>query len=456
MIKRLFAICFFLVCSHTLFAAVITEQDIRQSVSQHHPKIKMELEKINSAKGKVTSKYGQLLDTTFQASSTTRTEGYYSGNAIDARVSKPFQWMNSAVYGGYRKSDGSFPVYEEDMMTNEDGEMMAGVKLSLLADGKSTEKLMGYYNAVLDEELAKLNLEVETISLMRKALKLYWTWVITGYVTQSYLDLYTISEERNKGILTKFKRGDVPQTYVMENEQYILQRRSDYLTVKQKFEILGRELSLYFRDNDGNSIDLSGITYTDLPSLDHLEGDISQFAPEKIESHPILTSFDLVQKQIENDLKVVKNQKYPAIDIAYEISDDMGSGSKTRSEVESKLKAKVQVPIERRDVFGREKDLRSKQNKLIQEKQWMYQQLRTQLENSITAIKATQEIVKNQKQAQAISTTLFYAEENRFKKGDSDFFNLNMSQQNLIKAMLDYYYSCLEFKSKVVEATWVI
>lgn len=113
-------------------AGPLTLDEVLRSSARAAPQIIEALAKIRSAEGKAITADGAF-DTVFEAEGRSRALGYYDGTVASASANRPLTDNGGYVYGGYRVSRGSFPVYEDQNYTNRLGEVKVGALYSLLS-----------------------------------------------------------------------------------------------------------------------------------------------------------------------------------------------------------------------------------------------------------------------------------------------------------------------------------
>jgi hypothetical protein len=91
-------------------AAALGLDEVLTSSRFHAPQVLEALARVRGAQGRLLSAEGAF-DTVFSAGADQRM-GYYDGTEVGALVTKPLENAGGSVYGGYRVSRGTFPIYE--------------------------------------------------------------------------------------------------------------------------------------------------------------------------------------------------------------------------------------------------------------------------------------------------------------------------------------------------------
>ena len=244
------------------------KKEVIASTLKHFPMILQSLMDIELAKNKERESLGAF-DAKFKVKNDQRIEGYYSGNLTEVKIEKPLTILNARIYGGHRVGRGAFPDYEGKYETLDGGESMLGFSLSLLQDRdidlKRLKLLNNKINTSQKEQKSKKSVAVK---VKKMAIKSYWKW-LAKYKTYLVLkDLYELSQNRQKALIKKIKRGDIANIYQIENKQYILKRKNKVLEAKQELENAALELSLYYRDDEGKPKTLP-LPKQDIPFMDN-------------------------------------------------------------------------------------------------------------------------------------------------------------------------------------------
>ena len=90
----------------------LTLDEVLRSSARSAPQIVEALAKVRQADGRALSAEGAF-DTVFDVDSKSRVAGYYDGTVVEGRATRPLTGNGGYVYGGYRASRGTFPVYED-------------------------------------------------------------------------------------------------------------------------------------------------------------------------------------------------------------------------------------------------------------------------------------------------------------------------------------------------------
>ena len=130
-----------------LWSAVVVAQDVRpltldevlRSSAINAPQIVEALTRVRQAEGRSLAADGAF-DTVFDVDAQSRVAGYYDGSYVDGRATRPLTGNGGQLYGGYRVSRGTFPIYEDKAYTDRLGEFRVGGLFSLLRDRAIDER----------------------------------------------------------------------------------------------------------------------------------------------------------------------------------------------------------------------------------------------------------------------------------------------------------------------------
>lgn len=449
--SRFFVLIIVCLCISTLSAqTVLYEKDVKDSVMRYFPSVLSATEAIEQRRFEQQSAAGQF-DTKIKYENASRTEGYYTGQYGKASIEKPLYFANAKVYGHYRQSSGTFPTYEDQFNTRSRGETGLGISLSVLRDSWIDAKRTTLTNAELDLVNQYQQQRFVVQSVLQKASKEYWTWIYAYQLKMEYVGLYELAKKRQEIIKARVKKGDLPDIYLTENLQYLLQRQNQLMEADRDLEIQKRMLALYVRDPQGLVTSCNHYIIPDTQDY-ALRYPIqpTQDIVQLLAIHPFLFDLDTQIKQIQNEITLYENQNLPAVDLSYEYSSDSGKGSGALQD-EGKVKLSISTPIERREKGSKRDALDSKKRQLLLKKFLIIDQFKQDLAIVHERILTAEKTVKNSNLEIEVAQKMVVAEQKKFLHGDSDMFVLNIREQNLTKAKIDNLKYTLELKKAHIE-----
>jgi outer membrane protein TolC len=442
--------------SSLIQAKELSLEQVLSSTKKHHPKILEVIQKVSELEGEVKSNEGQF-DSSIKFDSQERMEGFYDGDVIDGKIEKPFQWANSKVFLGQRQSQGKFAEYEGDFKTLENGETFVGFQLSLLKNRAIDKKRFKLIASQLKLNQSEDNLRLTEIMVINEATKAYWQWVAYGKIFKVYDELLEVAVNRDKGLRRRVKKGDLAKIYITENQQYILKRRSKREEAKNDFLKASFYLSLYRRDDNG---DIKVPKIEELPkeikvdfqevTKKQLENDFAKI----IKTSPAIHMIEMEIEKMRQSRKLGENDLLPNLDLKFQRSNHIGAIEQGIDNEEAKISVNLSIPIERRLGKGKIAKADAKIYQLTRKKQFLSEKLYVGLQNFHNSLEISKNIIKNSKEEFRLTDILVNQELKRFQSGASDFFVVNIREQNradanitLIKARLKYLKTLSEYQA---------
>ena len=174
-------------------------EEVLRSSAIHAPQIVEALTRVRQAEGRALSAEGAF-DTVFDVDAQSRVAGFYDGTYAEGRATRPLTGNGGQLYGGYRVSRGTFPIYEDRAYTDRLGELKVGGLFSLLRDRAIDERRGRTAIAAGDIDVARLEREMVAIGVQGRAIAAYQNWVAAGLRLRAYRSLLELAEDRRGGI----------------------------------------------------------------------------------------------------------------------------------------------------------------------------------------------------------------------------------------------------------------
>lgn len=444
-------------------AATAEDNDVKlheviASTFKHHPMIISQLKEFEVAENYVRQNAG-LFDLNLKSNAEGYTDGYYDGKAFNVFLEKPLFYMNSKAFAGYRQSQGDFPVYSQELVTQNEGEVFAGLMVSLLRDRAIDSKRFKYLMAQQDFLQSDFALNLQFIELQQAAATAYFQWVTDLEKMRVQKDLLDLAESRVQSFERRIKKGDLAKIYGVENKQYILERKYELNLQEQKLFASSLMLSLFFRDQDGNPIILRPNNKTKVDDLN------SKKIKEQNALIQLVNSKDLTIRTLESqriqadaDRKMGANDLIPRLDVKYQVSQDHGIAEASKDPLEQKMYLSLEIPIERRLGTGRINAAKAKREALDFKIRFQKEKNSTRVMTLLNKLKVFKDNFVLTKEEIELASKLREAEILKFNKGASDFILVNLREENLAKskiknltAYLDYNTYFIELQSLAVE-----
>jgi len=412
----------------------------------HAPKVLASLEKVESARQKVIASEGQF-DPSLDFNGYKRNGDVYPGETIEGKIEKPISYLNSKVFAGYRRSDGKFPSYEGKRVTLDEGELMAGVSMSLLRNFSTDKKRLKLNLSQLSFRATTWKNKEVLMKLQKEASIAYWNWVAAGHTHKVLEGLLQLAIERQSAFERRIKQGDLAALYGVENMQYILKRKTKLLKADAELRMAALYLSLYYRDDEGNPI---VAPFSMIPKLTSMKD--SQLSGTKVEFSKLMKkSFSLNALRVEIDsidkqVEFFDSRFLPELRFKYEVNRDNGQGSSTLVGTDHKFYLNLNIPLERNLLSGNLKSQMAQKKILIHERKLMEDSMKIGLESLKIKLDTTIQIIKNTEGEIDLGVRLEKAERKKFFSGASDYFVINLREQNTVDARIKNIESMFDFQ----------
>lgn len=406
-------------------AQPLTLAQVLDSSAKTAPQIVEAMANEKQAEGRALSAEGAF-DTVFNVDARSRVGGYYDGTTVETTAKRPFRNNGGGLYGGYRVSRGTFPVYEDRSYTNRLGELKFGAIFSLLRDRLTDTRRTKVALAGYDLQIAALEQEMVAIGVQAQAIAAYQAWVAAGFKLRAYRALLDFSTRRRSILSRQAQLGARAAITVVENDQNLVRRRGLVVRSEQEFAEAANALSFYYRDRDGKMLEPGEDQLPDaLPPINP----VSPIGPvQRPDTTAVLVKLDRSLAELalaENDLR-------PQLDLLGEVSKDVGPqglGGASRTPAEAIVGVRLSVPLQRRAAKGRVVEARAKTDALLARQQVIRDQIATKIDAILVAVNASSSLVDLAAQEEALAQRMAAAERRRFEMGVSDFFLINQREE---------------------------
>jgi len=409
----------------------LLHHEVTASANKNYPQILSYYEKVSAAEGTALGSLG-FFDIKLKQNYTDKSRGFYDGKTTDTLLEKELGFMGAKVYGGYRKSFGSFADYEGGSITNDGGEYRAGARFSLLRDSSIDQNRLGLILANLGVLESQIQLETIKKEIERDATKAYWKWISAAKVFHIYEDLYQLSLKRQSQLEEKLKRGDVAQIIVAENKKNILRRKSALAKARQDFENSAIYLSLFWRGENGTPIVPKPNQVPEIHFSLHEIGSSQNVRDLEtaLSNRPELRILKIQKEQNSSQLKYAKNLFKPQLNVDLGASKDLGNGSASRSQANNYVGLDFSIPLQQREARGKTSEYESKLKSLKYEEQLLGEKIKAELEQIKIQISSIIEMHQNLLEEAKLADLLENSEREKFKHGASNFFLVNLREQD--------------------------
>ncbi len=409
----------------------LSHHEVVSSANKNYPQILSYYEKVTAAEGTALGSLG-FFDIKLKQNYTDKSRGFYDGKTTDTLLEKELGFMGAKVYGGYRKSFGSFADYEGGSLTNDGGEYRAGARFSLLKDSSIDQNRLGVILANLGVKESQIQLETIKREIERDATKAYWKWIASAKVFHIYEDLYQLSLKRQTQLEEKLKKGDVAEIIVAENKKNILRRKSALAKARQDFENSAIYLSLFWRGDNGAPIVAKKNQVPEIHfSLNEIANSQTVHDLETaLSNRPELRILKIQKEQNSSQLKYAQNLFKPQLDVDLGASKDLGDGETSRSQANNYVGLDFSIPLQQREARGKTAQYESKLKSLKYEQQLLEEKINAELEQIKIQISSIVEMHHNLSEEAKLADLLENSEREKFKHGASNFFLVNLREQD--------------------------
>lgn len=410
---------------------------VLDSARQHTPLL---LERIAAQKVALAEERGAYgaFDLNLVNKSRSRVNGFWDGSITDTQIQRRLPGLNTRLYAGYRISSGDFPIYEDVLFTNSQGELKAGVALSLLQNRDFDQTRYNLISTRLSRDRATYELQLSRVQVQYQAMTQYQQWLASGLVLDAYQNLRNLANDRQVAFERRVFKGDLARIFLNENRQNILKRETLVNEAQRAFNYHSQKLSFYYRNRQGEPIkpeleQLPG-AFPELqtPVLLNLEGDLLRAEQQRPETLIVDNEIELARA----DLRQGQNLMQPQLDFNVEVSRDFGTGSVTREGTDVILGLTFTLPLERTRARSAIARARAKIDELHYRQQIVNEQLEIEILNLANDVEAAKRLVEITEQEVEQAQIMQAAESKRFENGASDFFLLNIREENTADAII--------------------
>lgn len=419
------ALSLYLACT-SAGATSLSLDTVLRSAMEHYPEILAAVQSTRARAGAVEAAEGAF-DLQLEQTGYARSTGYYDGRILDSRLVKPVPEFNAELFGGYRISQGEFPIYENELITNQGGEFKVGVVLSLWRDREFDERRFKLSQSRLVQRKAELDLGLTRLQIQHKSATAYLDWIAAGQELAIYRDLLRLATQRQGQLVSKYEEGDVARIALVENRKNLLERRTRLAEAARVLTNKANLLGLFVRDAEGRpeppAISALPAAFPELPPVSTLQ--VEQALATTLRRRPETALLD-ADIQIEQDrLRLGENALLPRVDLTLEASQDIGEGSVTRKQTDTSIMFEVAIPLERRLGEGRRREAVANLQRLDLERRLLEDRIAAEVRNLGTDVEANlaQMLLTAEEVEQALEVEA--AERERLTLGASNLFLLN-------------------------------
>lgn len=394
----------------------------------HAPQVLEALARVRGAQGRLLTTEGAF-DTLFNANIDARPTGFYDGAEAGARLTQPLANNGGSVFGGYEIARGSFPSSQSSNNTAQLGRLTVGTLFSLLRDRDIDDRRFNRAMASADIALADNDRLLVAIGVQARAIAAWNNWVIAGQRVTVFKGLLRLALDRQAGFKRQVAEGLRPAILLTENEQNILRRQTLVVQAEQTLEQSAVNLSLFWRDADGNTL-VPG--QQQLPRALPLPLPVAEDVMAALENRPDLRVVDVRIAQARQRLLLDRNNFLPRLDLKAEVNQyvgDAGLAGQAYTGTETKLGVTLSVPIQQRTARGRLDQTRAEIDGFTQRRRFIEDQIRIEIGGLSIAARQSRRLLGIAIDEQDRALAMANAERRRFQEGASDFFLVNIREE---------------------------
>jgi outer membrane protein TolC len=420
----------------------LTLEDVLKSVLLSYPLLQAVERERGIAAGKLTTAMGAF-DTKVNMAGQSLAPGTYENYRSDFGFSQQFMTGGISAFGGFRTGFGDFPTYNLGQKTADAGEWRGGLNIPLARDREIDRARASRAQAALDVSLAEPTIERSRLDYMKSAARTYWNWLGSGEryaATERLLDLAT---ERDKQLSLKVTSGIVANIERVDNQQNIALRNGLIVQADRALQQSSIELSLYHRDESGQPLlarrsRLSPVPEPVEPTIELYEQSITRASSAR----PEFQRLSLQREKLLVERKLAVNQTLPGIDGQLMGNQDAGYGRSPLSGPNGLdrqvLQAALvfQMPVQRRDAFGKIQTLDSQLTQLNRQLSYAEDQVRAEVQDAFSLLERAYEFHEQSKLRLELARLVALAEREQLRLGRSDVLRVTLREQAKFEAEL--------------------
>jgi outer membrane protein TolC len=401
----------------------------------HAPQVLEALARVRGAEGRQLTAQGAF-DTLFAAAADVRPTGFYDGSTASVRVTQPFASNGGSFFGGYDISRGQLSTSQSSSNTAQYGRFTAGTVFSLLRDRDIDDRRFNRTLADADVVIADTDRLLVAIGVQARAIAAWNNWVIAGQRVQVFKDLLKLALDRQAGFKRQVAEGLRPAILLTENEQNILRRQTLVVQAEQALQLAAINLSLFWRDRDGNAV---------VPGPERLPGRlpapfvVASDVMAALEQRPDLKLVDVRINVARQRIALDRNNFLPRLDLRAEVNQyagDAGAAGRPFTGTESRVGLSLTVPLQQRVASGRLAQTMAEIDAFQQRRRLIEDQIRIEISGLSVAATQAQRLLGIAVNEQDRAVTMAAAERRRFDAGASDFFVVNLREEQAADAQV--------------------
>ena len=432
----------------------ITPIIVKDSALKYHPTVIAALERMRAGEEAIRGARGAF-DTRVVSDYRRQTKHDWNNTVSRTFLEKPLRVANSKIYAGSEQIsnlNGKFsPVYNtgNPATTGQAGNYsVLGLKMSLWKNLLLDPDRARFKNAKYDAKIAQGVKRLTDLDIGRLGQLAYWEWVTANKVKNVYEDLLKNGETRNEYLVNRNAKGDIARIVIIENEQYVANRKGSLQAAKERLLRAEFSLSLFYRDENAQPIvPTFAENYEDYPNklatlLDNM--DLNSNIDELMNKRPDLKNLALNVEKSDVDLELAKQDLKPQIDVTTEYFQ------RTQANINMPrdylmVMAQINVPIERNLGNGniaaaRARKMVAQSEMSLGQQSYKFEVMALRQSLSLRLEQVTQSEIEFSKAKELVASETY-----KFKSGGGNLYLVNLREEAQANAEASFHESRLAF-----------
>ena len=436
-------------------------EEVLDSVMTRYPPLLAALIEKDITSGRVRQAEGAF-DLTLNAGANAVPSGYYDGRTGSVILEQALQSWGAKVYGGDRLSSGLLPNYNLQR-TPEDGQVTAGIRLSLLRQGRIDRERATREQSRIDAELADPFIARQRLEFTRAATISYFNWVNAGFRLRAAEELLRLANDRDTAIGEQVRRGALAPIVRIDNERLVVSRRLATIQNQRRFEAATIELSLFLRDPHDQPVlaNRKRLPPAFPAPRPQDPARLSQDTTDALARRPELRNIALSIDRVRIETDLARNDLLPNLDLTLEARQSPTQRRLSDIEpLETRAGVELRIPLQRREASGRLQVAESQIRRLQADEQFARDRIGAEVRDTFSALSAATGQITQAQRNVVLAVMLEDAERLRFRQGASDLLALQIREQATFDARLgevdafsDYFRALANYRAATGNTT---
>ncbi|MEM0984658.1 MAG: TolC family protein [Pseudomonadota bacterium] len=423
---------------------IITQGALLESARTRYPEILALLAERSAASGKRQAALGAF-DLFLESEAEGWLTGFYQGTSYaSVGVSQRLRNTGGTIYGGYRVSEGDFPVYDDLNFTNTFGELKIGAVFALMRDRLIDADRFAVTDLALAEQQAATEIFLVELGVQRAALNAYWRWTASGEVVEVYRDLLETALARQSAFERQFEAGAIAEIALVENERVIMNREAQLASAERDLAIASNDLALFWRDEEGlmraprpdqrplaRELNAEDYTIVFSPADASVLGD----------SRPDLQFLSLGIQRARREVAFRTNDLRPKLDLNVELSRDFGEiaeGGVSRDSTDLVAGFKFSVPLGQNKARGALSAARAELRAEQLRRRLASEEVELEVRNILARLSTAFRLYIISGDEVDLAARMTRSERRLFENGASDLFRIIFREEDEARARVNF------------------